>query len=174
MHTHTKCVPGLSRNAFSLFEILSYFQSGSSSQLAGNPIAATSTLGWACSNDFNCCLKSLPGWVAFCKYAKQQSWAYSLVGSVMEALIQSPFSLPGNWGFRGYLLFQVREWCARQLRRATAHLHQLSRYSCCGKLNSLAIFFLSLVSFKLQKIRDNVPNDTTSKVFQTGGIIGLP
>ena len=58
-----------------LFEIRLHFHSDSFSQLAGKPIAFTSTLGWAFSNAFNCRLKSLSGWVAFCKYAKQQSWA---------------------------------------------------------------------------------------------------
>jgi hypothetical protein len=52
-----------------------YTHRDSFSQPDGNPIAATSTLGWVSSNDFNCCLKSLFGWVAFCKYARQQSWA---------------------------------------------------------------------------------------------------
>ena len=56
-------------------EIRLHFQSGSFSQLVGKPIAVTSTLGWAFNNAFNCCLKSLSGWVAFCKYPKQQSWA---------------------------------------------------------------------------------------------------
>ena len=58
-----------------LFEIRLHFHSDSFSQLAGKPIAFTSTLGWAFKNAFNCCLKSLSGWVAFCKYPKQQSWA---------------------------------------------------------------------------------------------------
>lgn len=150
-----------------------YFQSGSFSQLAGNPIAVTSTLGWVWSNDFNCCLKSLSGWVAFCRYAKQQSWAYNRLLATPVVFIQSPLSDCGSCGWIGNALFHVLEWWARLLRRVTALLHQLSRNLWCGRLNSRAIFFFIPLSNRLQKMRDNVPNDTTSNVFHTGGIIGL-
>lgn len=150
-----------------------YSQSGSFSQSAGNPIAATSTLGWDCSKDFNCCLKSLPGWVAFCKYARQQSWAYNRLLATPTGFIQSPLRDCGNCGCIGYVLFHVLEWWAKLLRRVTALLHQLSSSLCWGRLNSRAILFFIPLSDRLQKIRDNVPKETTSKVFQTGGIIGV-
>ena len=35
------------------------------------------------------------------------------------------------------------------------------------------LFHFMPLSDRLQKIRDNVPKETTSKVFQTGGIIGV-
>ena len=167
---------GLERTAFIFSNssyYLPYFQSGSLSHPAGKPIAATSTLGWASSNDFNCCLKSLPGWVAFCKYDKQQSWAYNRLLATPAEFIQSPLRDCGNCGWIGYVLFHVLEWWAKLLRRVTALLHQLSSNLCCGRLNSRAILFFILLSDRLQKIRDNVPKETTSRVFQAGGIIGV-
>jgi len=82
-----------------------YFQSSSFSQFSGNPIALVSTLGWAFSKSFNFCLKSLMGWIEFCRYSRQQSWEYNFVGGNSVLVIQFFANLAGCWGICGKRLF---------------------------------------------------------------------
>src|SRR3712207_2524394 len=75
----------------------------------------------------------------------------------------------GICGFNGNFRFQIREWCAMQFRKTAIHLIQLSKYKCCGRLNSRAITFFTCLSPKFSNNLESVPKDTISKVFHTGG-----
>lgn len=88
---------------------------------------------------------------------------------MFEQSIHIPLSFSGICGFSGNFRFQIREWCAMQFRKTAIHLIQLSKYKCCGRLNSRAITFFTCLSPKFSNNLESVPKDTTSKVFHTGG-----